>query len=93
MDERIRATQPKMEEVKGWDNDDLLSWIQQSRPKLLRVGDNLEKFKAAQISGRAFLMQAGDMEFFKRECHLPAGPSVELAELAREIAEAGVQSK
>jgi hypothetical protein len=32
------------------------------------------------------LRLAGDVEFFKRECHLPVGPSLDLAELAREIA-------
>ena len=75
-----------MEKVKEWDDDQLLDWIQEKRPKLLRVGENLEKFKAAQISGEVFLMLAGDMEFFEKKCHLPVGPSRGLAELAREIA-------
>ncbi|KAN0080596.1 hypothetical protein V8E54_003800 [Elaphomyces granulatus] len=56
-----------MEKVKEWDDDQLLDWIQEKRPKLLRVGENLEKFKAAQISGEVFLMLAGDMEFFEKK--------------------------
>jgi hypothetical protein len=74
--------------VKEWDDDQLLDWIQEKRPKLLRVGENLEKFKAAQISGEVFLMLAADMEFFekKKKSHLPVRPSRGLAELAREIA-------
>ena len=72
-----------MEEVKEWDNDELLKWIQQKRPKLLQVGENLERFKAAQISGRVFLMLADDVKSFEKNCHLPFGPSVELVELAR----------
>jgi hypothetical protein len=71
--------------VKEWDNDQLLKWIQQKRPKLLRNVDNLEKFKAAQISGMVFLRKAGDAEFFESKCHLPVGPSEELAYLASEI--------
>jgi len=82
----VMPTNPTVEMVKEWDNDQLLKWIQQKRPKLLRVGDNLEKFKAAQISGMVFLMPATNMEFFEKKCHLPVGPSAELAELAREIA-------
>jgi hypothetical protein len=78
-------TNPTIEEVKKWDADELLEWIEQQEPKLLK-GDKLEKFKAADISGRAFLMKADNVEFFKKECNLPIGPSVVLADLAREIA-------
>jgi len=75
---------PTMEEVKEWDNDQLLNWIQEVRPKLLR-GQNIENFKSAQISGNLFLDLAGDLQSFKNECHLPFGPSKELANLASEI--------
>ena len=73
-----------MVEVKEWDNDQLLNWIQEFRLKLLR-GQNIENFKAAEISGEVFLMLAGDVDFFERKCHLPFGPSRGLAELAKEL--------
>jgi len=86
---------PTIEEIKEWNEDELLKWIQQKRPGLLR-GDNLEKFKAAFIRGAFFVKQAGDVGFFKKECNLPIGISGELADLAREIAggeTAGTMSK
>jgi hypothetical protein len=73
-------TKPAIE----WDVDELLEWIQQKRPNLL-TGDKLEIFKAAEISGEAFLTFAGDMQFFKNECKLPVGTSVVLAKLATEL--------
>jgi hypothetical protein len=75
--------QPAIEKVKGWNRFQLLQWIQRKRPL---EKDELENFEAARISGSGFLRLAGDVEFFKRECHLPVGPSLDLAELAREIA-------
>jgi hypothetical protein len=78
-------TKPTIEEIKEWNEDELLKWIQQKRPGLLR-GDNLEKFEAAFIRGGFFVKQAGDVGFFKKECNLPIGISGELADLAREIA-------
>ena len=80
----VMGEHPTMEEVKEWDKDELLKWIQQKRPKLL-TDDDVEKFKRAKISGRFFLTLASKMDFFKSECHLPVGPSGELAYLAREI--------
>jgi hypothetical protein len=77
-------TKPAIEEIKEWDEDDLLDWIQQKRPKLLK-GDDLKKLKAARISGHVFLIYAGDVEFFKKECNLPVGTSAVLANLAMEI--------
>jgi hypothetical protein len=65
--------------------DNLLEWIQQKKPGLLE-GDDLEKLKAARISGQVFLIYAADIKFFKNECNLPIGTSVMLANLAREIA-------
>ena len=76
---------PTIEEIKEWDEDDLLEWIQQKRPKLLK-GANLKKFKAADISGEDFLNHAGNMEFFKKECNLTIRASDTLANLAKEIA-------
>ena len=78
--------EPTIEEIKEWDVDELLKWIQQKRPKLLK-DDDLKELKAARISGRAFLIQAGNVEFFEKKCNLPIGPSLELADLSSEIAE------
>ena len=78
-----------------WDKNELLKWIQQKRPKLLK-GDNLEKFKAADLPGKVFLKHAGDEEFYKKECNLSIGPSETLADLAAEIVgveATGVKSK
>ncbi|KAN0070583.1 hypothetical protein V8E54_011452 [Elaphomyces granulatus] len=81
----VMPTNPTVEVVKEWDDDQLVKWIQQKRPKLLKNVDNLEKFKAAQISGDVFLTLADDVDFFKNTCNLPAGPSKGLANLASEI--------
>lgn len=66
------------------DNEELLTWIQQEEPKLLR-GEDLENFKKAHINGEVFLDLAGDWKFFKEDCNLPTGPSDELAKLASEV--------
>ena len=87
-----KTPNPTMEEVKEWDNDQLLNWIQEFRPKLLR-GQNIENFKAAEISGRLFLKKAGDVQYFKNECHLPVGPSEDLADLAEEMNAVNKQGK
>jgi len=75
---------PTIEEVKDWDEVELLQWIQQKRSKLLE-DDQLEKFKAADISGEAFLMLADDAEFIKKNINLSFGVSETLAKLAAEI--------
>ena len=80
---------PTIEEVKNWDADELLEWIKENRPKLLKV-DKLEKFEAEDISGDVFVDHAGDVEFFENKCNLPSGTSERLANLAREIA-GGIQ--
>ena len=86
---------PTTKEIKEWDKNELLEWIQQQRPKPLD-GDILEKFKAADIPGKIFLKHAGDAEFFEKKCNLSIGPSEILADLAAEIVgmeAAGVKSK
>jgi hypothetical protein len=93
-------TKPTIEEIKEWDEDDLLEWIQQKRPKLLK-DDDLRKLKAARISGQVFLICASNVGFFKNRCNLPIGTSYELADLAMEVAggetagreTAGIKSK
>jgi len=82
----VMGEHPTMEEVKEWDKDELLKWIQQKRPKLLTDDDDVEKFKAAKIPGDVFLTLAGDVKSFQKNCHLPFGPSKGLANLAEEIA-------
>jgi len=74
----------KFEEIEEWNEDDLLKWIHQERPGLLKDG-NLEKFSNAFIRGRVFVKHGCDAGFFKNECKLPVGISYELADLAMEI--------
>jgi hypothetical protein len=76
---------PTIKEMKNWDADELLEWIQENRSKVLK-GDILEKFKAEDISGDVFLHHAGDVEFFNNKCNLPSGTSERLANLASELA-------
>ena len=79
--------------VKEWDtNDQLLNWIQEVQPKLLR-GQNIENFKAAEISGDVFLTLAGDVDFFRSQCNLPPGPSKGLANLVEEMNVVNKQGK
>ena len=85
---------PTSEEVKEWDNDKLVRWIQLRRRGLLE-GDNLEKFRAAFIRGRAFVEYGRDVGFFNG-CNLPYEISYELADLAANIVgreTAGMKSK
>jgi hypothetical protein len=82
--------EPTIEEVKYWDEDDLLKWIQQRHLKLLK-GDDLKKLKEECIDGVVFLNHAGDEKFFHEKCNLASETSERLANLAREIAEAKEQ--
>jgi hypothetical protein len=77
--------EPTIEEIRKWNEDELLMQIQQKRPGLLR-DRNLEKFKEAFIDGDTFLDHASDVEFFEAKCHQPIGISARLAKLAREMA-------
>src|SRR5437762_3343844 len=72
-----------IQQIKDWDADELLQWILQKKPKLLS-GENLEKLKAAFISGEVFLKHGTNVNFFKEGCSLPIGISVGLADLATE---------
>ena len=78
------ANEPSTQEIKAFGDEELLQWIQQKKPKLLR-GENLTKFQAAFIDGDAFLNHAGDVDFFEKRCGLPPGISVSLANLASEV--------
>src|SRR2546423_5281033 len=76
--------EPTIEEIKNWDEDDLLKWIQQRHPKLLE-GDDLKKLKGECVDGVVFLNHAGDKKYFHEECNLASGTSERLANLARMV--------
>jgi hypothetical protein len=78
-------TIPTVQEMKTWDTEKVLRWIQQRNSNIL-TGDNLEKFNRAYIRGRAFL--ASDVEFY-RTCGLPLGAGLILKALADEVKERG----
>jgi hypothetical protein len=73
---------PRAEDMKTWNVEKVLQWIQQSHPNILE-GDDVDKFKKARITGRTFL--AFDVEFFKG-CGLLLAP---LRDLADEVNEEG----
>jgi hypothetical protein len=56
---------------------------------ILRDDTDRTTFRNARISGKAFLMRGDDLHFWTDVCHLPAGPSVELAGLAQTIKNMG----
>jgi len=76
--------EPTPEGIKELDVDELLKWIQQNHPKILKR-DEPEKFQMSKISGKAFLTYAGDMQFFMNECNLSILTSETLANLAADI--------
>ena len=79
-------TMPTTEEVKQWNVDGLIKWIQRQEPKVL-PDDKVENFEKANFAGRAFLAKAGKAEFFEEKLGLSIGDSIALADLAREIKE------
>ena len=90
--DRLPEHNPKLtfEEIKELDSVELLEWFQRERPKALQ-GDKLDTFREADIDGATFLRYGGDREFF-RNCNLPMGTSVRLADLVREIADTAGKS-
>jgi hypothetical protein len=70
-----------IQEVRDWDREELIQWIQNEKPKLF-TDEILKTFKEAYISGNVFLNHADDKEFFRNECKLPPGMSEDLALLA-----------
>jgi hypothetical protein len=81
----MASSQAKLsaKQMKEWDEDKLLTWIQQELPRPLK-DDTIQKFKDAEILGRAFLMLANNDEFFNQTFGLSLGLSLVLAGLARE---------
>ena len=69
---------------KKWNVDQLIRWIQQKENDLLSEDDHA-KLRTARVSGKSFLAAAGKWEFFKNGCNLDARPSMELADLSREL--------
>jgi hypothetical protein len=74
-------TQPTVEEMKTWEKNEVLQWIQQRRPKLLQ-DDDLKNFKEANFSGEAFLLRSRE-DF--RECGLSFGVRLVLESLVNEV--------
>jgi len=52
-----------IEQVAGWDSNDLLDWIQKEWPKLLAKADDLDTFRSAEITGDEFII--ADEQFFE----------------------------
>jgi hypothetical protein len=93
--EKPVTNEPIIEKIRKMDNEELLTWIQKERPRLLR-GEDLENFEEAEIDGCVFLSLAGDWKALKEECNLSPDPSHGLANLASEVARKesiGIKSK
>jgi hypothetical protein len=71
------------EQMKEWDEDKLLTWIQQELSRPLK-DDTIKKFRDAEISGRTFLKLANNEDFFNQKLGLSIGLSLDLASLASE---------
>jgi hypothetical protein len=76
-------TIPTVQEVRSWQAPALLQWIQKALAVPLKP-ENAQKFLNAEISGQAFLLGAGQRDFF-REAEIPLGPSIILADLVKTI--------
>jgi hypothetical protein len=85
-------TMPTTEEVKQWNVDKLIKWLQGQELKVL-PDDKVENFEKANFAGRAFLTKAGNAEFFEEKLGLSKGDGIALADLALEIKTAGIKSK
>jgi len=73
--------EPTVQEIRSWDEDKLLEWIQQKLSRPLKPNDK-DKFLSAGIDGEVFLNHGGDWEFFMR-VGFSHGVSDKLSELAR----------
>ncbi|KIW99565.1 uncharacterized protein Z518_11304 [Rhinocladiella mackenziei CBS 650.93] len=82
---------PTTQEMESWDNEQLLEWIKNIQPKIFRDNNDVLTFKAAKISGSAFMEYAEDLDFF-REIHLPLGVYGALASLAKKVKKQNDQS-
>jgi hypothetical protein len=76
-------THPTVEEMETSEKEEVLRWIQQRKPNLLKGGD-LKNFNEANFTGSAFLLSS--CEFFQR-CKLSPGASLVLDSLVNEVKE------
>jgi hypothetical protein len=76
------ANEPTTDEIRSWDKNKLLLWIQKKLSTPLELTDEMTVLKAV-INGSVFLQGAGDKEFFQ-SAGFSFGASVELAKLAKE---------
>jgi hypothetical protein len=74
---------PTTQEMKAWDAETVLRWINQRDSNILAKKKNLNNFKKACIAGRAFL--AFSVEHFQT-CE-PLAVAVALKDLADEVKE------
>ena len=77
---------PTIQEMETWDEEELLRWIQQRNPNILK-GDHLERFKEIRIDGHAFSLSS--LEFFNTRCRLDRVVSSELENFVNEVKEKG----
>jgi len=73
---------PRAEDMKTWNVEEVLQWIQKRDPNILK-GDDVDNFKKSRITGKTFL--AFDVEFLK-SWGLALAP---LRDLADEVNEEG----
>jgi hypothetical protein len=78
------ADEPTVQDIKSWDKEKLLGWIQDELSTTPLKPTDTEKLLNAEIDGKAFLGGAGNKEFF-RSAGLSLGASFKLAGLAGEI--------
>jgi hypothetical protein len=76
---------PSVEKIKTWSEHALVEWLQTDLESLLSPEEEVT-IKTARIVGRAFLLGAGNGEFFIR-AGLSFGSSVVLADVAEKIVE------
>jgi len=69
------------EEMKTWEKEAVLEWIQRKKPKLLK-GNNLKIFNETDFSGDAFLLSSCE---FSQKSGLSDGVSRVLESLLKEV--------
>ena len=79
---QVLPTIPTVQEMKTWDEEKVLRWIQQRNQNILK-GDNLEKFNKAGFTGSDFSIST--VEFFNKLCGLSVGASLLLDDLLNEV--------
>jgi hypothetical protein len=77
---------PAVQDMKTWNKEKVLRWIQQRDPNILEEG-NVDNFREQGFTGRAFL--ASNVEFFQQNCGLSPGVSLGLQDLVEEVKREG----